>query len=63
MNFTIISGQTVSTVGEEKKFNMRLTKSKSEFVNLMKNLKLQKPKFMDIAIPANLVCGYQDYDS
>jgi sulfur dioxygenase len=55
-------GQTVSTVGEEKRFNLRLTRPKNEFVNLMKNLHLQRPKFMDIAIPANLVCGLQETD-
>lgn len=92
------SGQTVSTVGEERKFNPRLTKSVHEFVNIMKNLNLPKPKkigienlhlhkcinpdsfkfanscshfkigflsqlfflyfvFVDISVPANLVCG------
>ncbi|KAM4579951.1 persulfide dioxygenase ETHE1, mitochondrial [Odontesthes bonariensis] len=50
-------GQTVSTVGEERKFNRRLTKSKEEFVEIMKNLNLPKPAKIDIAVPANLVCG------
>lgn len=50
-------GQTVSTVGEERKFNPRLTKSLDEFVNIMDNLNLPKPKKIDIAVPANLVCG------
>ncbi|CAI5662102.1 unnamed protein product [Oreochromis niloticus] len=50
-------GQTVSTVGEERKFNPRLTKSMEEFVELMNNLNLPKPKKIDISVPANLVCG------
>lgn len=37
------SGQTVSTVGEERKFNPRLTKSLEEFVDIMNNLNLPKP--------------------
>uniref|UniRef100_A0A3P9H383 Persulfide dioxygenase ETHE1, mitochondrial n=1 Tax=Oryzias latipes TaxID=8090 RepID=A0A3P9H383_ORYLA len=50
-------GQTVSTVGEERKLNPRLTKSKEEFIKIMDNLNLPKPKKIDIAVPANLVCG------
>ncbi|XP_070822619.1 persulfide dioxygenase ETHE1, mitochondrial [Chaetodon trifascialis] len=50
-------GQTVSTVGEERKFNPRLTKNLEEFVNIMNNLNLPKPKKIDISVPANLVCG------
>lgn len=38
------SGQSVSTVGEERKFNPRLTKSLDEFVSIMKNLNLPRPK-------------------
>ncbi|XP_070768099.1 persulfide dioxygenase ETHE1, mitochondrial isoform X2 [Enoplosus armatus] len=50
-------GQTVSTVGEERKFNPRLTKSLEEFVNIMNNLNLPRPAKIDISVPANLVCG------
>lgn len=50
-------GQTVSTVKEEKEFNPRLTKSLEEFVKIMNNLNLPKPDKIDIAVPANLVCG------
>lgn len=53
-------GQTVSTVDEEKKYNPRLTKSLEEFVKIMNNLNLPKPKQIDIAVPANLVCGLHD---
>ncbi|MEQ2251636.1 Ethylmalonic encephalopathy 1 [Ilyodon furcidens] len=50
-------GQTVSTVGEERKFNPRLTKSRDEFVEIMNNLNLPKPFKIDVSVPANLVCG------
>lgn len=30
------------------------------FNNIMENLKLAYPKMMDVAVPANLVCGLQD---
>ncbi len=42
--FVNAEGQTVSTVDEEKKFNPRLTKPLQEFVNIMNNLNLPKPK-------------------
>jgi glyoxylase-like metal-dependent hydrolase (beta-lactamase superfamily II) len=51
-------GWTVSTIGEEKRFNPRLAgKTKAEYVALMDGLHLPKPKMMDIAVPANLACG------
>ena len=51
-------GWTVSTIGEEKRFNPRLqVKSRQEYVDLMNNLKLPSPKQMDVAVPANLRCG------
>lgn len=52
-------GHTLSTVGEEKRFNPRLNLdvSEDEFVEIMKNLKLANPRFMDVAVPANLACG------
>lgn len=53
-------GQTVSSVDEEKKFNPRLTKSLEEFVKIMDNLNLPKPAKIDIAVPANLVCGLHE---
>lgn len=39
-----ISGQTVTTVGEEKTYNPRLTKSLDEFVEIMNNLNLAYPQ-------------------
>lgn len=53
-------GFTVSTVGEEIVYNPRLTKDKETFKNIMENLKLSYPKMIDVAVPANLVCGLQD---
>jgi len=52
-------GQTVSTIGLEKKFNERLGsgKSKEEFCEIMANLKLALPKKIHMAVPANLMCG------
>lgn len=39
-----ILGQTVSTIGEEKTYNPRLSKSLDEFIELMNNLNLAYPK-------------------
>src|SRR3954463_9021483 len=51
-------GDTVSTIGEEKAFNLRLqVKSVDEYVDLMNNLKLPNPKMMDVAVPANMHIG------
>jgi rhodanese-related sulfurtransferase len=56
-------GETVSTIGEEKRFNPRLqVKSIDEYVTLMNNLKLPNPKMMDVAVPANLHVGLQQQD-
>ncbi|MEE6526168.1 hypothetical protein FKM82_026637 [Ascaphus truei] len=54
------TGQTVTTVQEEKRLNPRLTKNEAEFVKIMNNLNLRKPAQIDIAVPANLKCGIQD---
>lgn len=53
-------GFTVSTVGEEIQYNPRLTKDKETFKEIMENLKLPYPKMMDVAVPANMVCGFQE---
>ena len=51
-------GDTVSTIGEERRFNPRLqVKSIDEYVELMANLKLPNPKMMDVAVPANMQVG------
>ena len=47
-------GETVSTIGFERKTNPRLqVKSKREYVDLMNSLNLPNPKLMDIAVPKN----------
>jgi glyoxylase-like metal-dependent hydrolase (beta-lactamase superfamily II)/rhodanese-related sulfurtransferase len=55
-------GDTVSTIGEEKRYNPRLqVKSVDEYIELMANLKLPNPKMMDVAVPANMQVGlHQD---
>ena len=53
------AGRTVSTVGEEKKFNPRLggEAREEDFAGYMNNLGLAHPSKIDIAVPANLECG------
>lgn len=51
-------GNTVSTIGWEKRHNARLTgRSRAEFIELMGNLKLPRPKMLDIFVPANRRLG------
>jgi len=55
-------GDTVSTIGEERRYNPRLqVRSVDEYVTLMANLNLPNPKMMDVAVPANMRVGlHQD---
>ena len=56
-------GDTVSTIGEEKRFNPRLqVRSVDEYVELMANLKLPNPKLMDVVLPANMHVGLHQDD-
>ena len=57
-------GRSVSTVGEEKRFNPRLGAGRTEddFVATMGALQLPKPARIDVAVPANLVLGRFDDD-
>jgi len=51
-------GDTVTTIGEEKRCNPRLqVKSVDEYVELMSKLNLPNPKMMDVAVPANMRQG------
>jgi sulfur dioxygenase len=51
-------GRTVTSVGEEKRHNPRLAgKSREEFIQLMSELRLPRPKKLDVAVPANRACG------
>ena len=56
-------GDTVSTIGEEKRFNPRLqVRSADEYIELMGNLKLPNPKLMDVVLPANMHVGLHQDD-
>lgn len=51
-------GDTVSTIGEERRHNPRLqVRSVEEYAALMAGLNLPNPKMMDVAVPANLRQG------
>ncbi len=52
------NGRNVSSIGEENLHNPRIAKrDEKEFVKMMQELKLAKPKFIDQAVPANQSCG------
>ena len=52
------NGKLVSTIGNEKKFNPRLqVKNVDEYVELMSNLNLPKPKLIDINVSRNMKLG------
>ncbi|MCJ7754215.1 MAG: MBL fold metallo-hydrolase [Thermoanaerobaculales bacterium] len=51
-------GDTVSTIGEERRSNPRLqVGSVDAYIELMNNLNLPNPKMMDVAVPANIHIG------
>lgn len=51
-------GHRVSCIGQEKVINPRLAdKSREEFISIMNNLNLPKPRLIDMAVPANRMCG------
>jgi sulfur dioxygenase len=52
------NAQKVSSVGEERRLNPRFTKSKSEFIKLMAELKMAYPARIKENLHANRVCGY-----
>jgi len=52
------NGATVSSIGEERRWNPRLqVRTKEQYVALMNGLVLDNPRLMDIAVPANRGCG------
>jgi len=52
------NGEKFSTIGNEKKFNPRLqVNNENEYVQIMNNLKLPKPKFFDLNILSNIKLG------
>jgi len=51
-------GQSVSTIGWEKRHNARLAgRSREQFVTLMGELNLPRPRLIDVAVPANQNLG------
>ncbi|MCC2959593.1 MBL fold metallo-hydrolase [Massilia sp. IC2-278] len=51
-------GQSVSTIGWERRHNARLAgRSREDFILLMDKLDLPRPKLIDIAVPANRQLG------
>jgi sulfur dioxygenase len=51
-------GLTVTTIGEEKRYNARIAgRTRDEFVALMNGLHLPEPKKIREAVPANRACG------
>jgi glyoxylase-like metal-dependent hydrolase (beta-lactamase superfamily II) len=51
-------GQSVSSIGWEKRHNARLAnRSRDDFVALMNALNLPRPRLMDVALPANRNLG------
>ena len=55
------SGNTVSTIRQEQDRNPRLggMRTRDEFIELMQNLDLPYPRFIDQALPANQACGME----
>ena len=52
------NGKFSSTIGNEKKFNPRLqVKNVDEYIELMSNLNLSKPKLIDINVSRNIKLG------
>ncbi|MGE5170832.1 MAG: MBL fold metallo-hydrolase [Rudaea sp.] len=51
-------GNTVSTIGHERRHNPRLAdRDRASFIELMANLQLPKPRLIDVAVPANRLLG------
>jgi sulfur dioxygenase len=59
------TGLTVTSVGEERRFNPRLGGQigEDDFAGYMNNMHLPHPRQIDIAVPANLRCGQPDNDA
>ena len=51
-------GETVSTIGKEKRYNPRLqVRNVDEYVDIMSNLNLKKPEKIDFNVESNLKLG------
>ncbi len=54
-------GRWISCIIQERTENPRLAgKTREEFVDIMANLNLPKPKLIDMAVPANRYCGIDE---
>ncbi|MBS3952764.1 MAG: MBL fold metallo-hydrolase [Methylomicrobium sp.] len=54
-------GRWVSNIMQERTTNPRLAgKSREEFIEIMNNLNLPKPRLIDEAVPANRYCGLEE---
>lgn len=54
-------GRWVSNIKQEKTTNPRLAgKTKEQFIEIMNNLNLPKPKYIEQAVPANRYCGLEE---
>jgi glyoxylase-like metal-dependent hydrolase (beta-lactamase superfamily II) len=53
------TGQMMSTVWEEKEYNTRIRRDTTliEFIETMQSLNLDYPRYIDIALPANMRLG------
>jgi DNA-binding transcriptional regulator YdaS (Cro superfamily) len=52
------NGRKVSTIGDEKKFNPRLqVDSVNQYIEIMSNLNLSKPKMIETNVSRNLMLG------
>jgi glyoxylase-like metal-dependent hydrolase (beta-lactamase superfamily II) len=52
------AGQTSSTIGEERLHNPRLQiRSREAYIEQMEALNLAPPRLIDVAVPANRMCG------
>ncbi|MDD5271702.1 MAG: rhodanese-like domain-containing protein [Methylovulum sp.] len=54
-------GRWVSCIAQERETNPRLSgKSREQFIDIMANLNLPKPRLIDEAVPANRYCGLDE---
>ncbi len=54
-------GRWISNIAQERTSNSRLAgKTKQQFLDIMENLNLPKPKLIDMAVPANRYCGIDE---
>jgi len=55
------NGNTISTIRQERERNPRVggSRTRSEFIEIMSQLDLPYPRFIDRALPANQACGIE----